>query len=102
MQELKSEQFSGNLLNSYAWGGYIDWEIPEARVFVDGRTDLFGDEVLSNWLKIIRTEDGWQEAMKSWKIDAVLIEPDLPIVDALKNEGWKTQYQDDHSVLLHQ
>jgi hypothetical protein len=37
-----------NLFVYYDWGGYAIWKLyPEYRVFVDGRADLYGDELLS-------------------------------------------------------
>lgn len=35
----------GPLYNTFDWGGFLTWYLPEYPVVVDGRTDLYGDEL---------------------------------------------------------
>lgn len=35
----------GPLYNTYDWGDFISWYMPEYPVAIDGRTDLYGDEI---------------------------------------------------------
>jgi len=37
--------FSGPLYNHLTWGGFLIWYLPEYPVVVDGRNDLYGDEL---------------------------------------------------------
>ena len=87
------------LFNSYAWGGYLSWAYPERPVFVDGRTDLFGDEIILQWLTVTQGEEGWQEILNSWGIDMVIIEPDRPVVSLLATNGWRQVYADTTAVI---
>lgn len=89
----------GNLFNEYAWGGYLLWRLPEHSVFVDGRTDLYGDDLLKEWLTLINTEEGWQSALEKWHIQWVLIAPNAPLARALKQAGWQTVYADAIAVI---
>ena len=91
---------AGNLFNSYAWGGYLTWAYPESRVFVDGRTDLFGDEIISQWLNVVEGGDGWQDILHQWDIRVALIEPDRPAVALLVENGWREVYADSTAVIL--
>jgi hypothetical protein len=34
---LKRHPVSGNVYSTYNWGGFLDWQLPEKKVFVDGR-----------------------------------------------------------------
>lgn len=34
---LKKHPFEGELFAPYEWGGYLDWQYPEKKVFIDGR-----------------------------------------------------------------
>jgi hypothetical protein len=97
---IKENGVQGNLLNEYNWGGYLDWFSRETPVFVDGRTDLYGDEVLGQWLKMVQGGDGWQEWMDDWQIDVVLLQPDRPLVNLLLEEGWEVDYGDEEAILL--
>src|SRR5205823_9243873 len=38
------ERPPGPIFNDYNWGGYLIWKLyPQYRVFIDGRTDVYGD-----------------------------------------------------------
>jgi hypothetical protein len=97
---LQSELPPGKLLNSYNWGGYLIWALPEYPVFVDGRTDLYSDEVIDEWLGIVQAEEGWQELLEKYGIQVILIEPYWPLVKVLEFERWERRYQDDHAVIF--
>lgn len=90
---------AGRLFNTYNWGGYLLWELPQYPVFVDGRTDLYNDVVIDAWLKIIRGEDGWQEQMDRWQINTVLVEPNAALLPDLKNAGWIKIFEDQVAVI---
>ncbi len=97
---LKKNPQAGNLFNSYAWGGYLTWAYPEKAVFVDGRTDLFGDEIIGEWLTVTQGGDDWQAVLQKWKVGLVLLEPDQPVTKLLAGEGWQLIYQDDTAVVF--
>lgn len=42
---LRRTSFSGPLYNNLNWGGFLMWYLPELAVAVDGRNDLYGDEL---------------------------------------------------------
>ncbi|GIV66556.1 MAG: hypothetical protein AB1457_03065 [Chloroflexota bacterium] len=88
------------LFNSYGWGGYTIWHLPEAAVFVDGRTDLFGDEILGEWLQVINAGKDWEQIVDKWEIGWFLIEPDQPVVERLIEKGWKVFYQDEVCIVI--
>jgi hypothetical protein len=71
---LRANQPPGELFNSYNYGGYLIWHLPEYPVFVDGRTDLFGDELLMEYLEISSGRQGWQENFEQYGINLVLVE----------------------------
>jgi hypothetical protein len=35
----------GPLYNTFNWGGFIAWYLPDYPVAIDGRTDLYGDAI---------------------------------------------------------
>lgn len=89
----------GRLFNSYNWGGYLLWALPEYHVFVDGRTDLYDDKIINEWLKVVQGKDGWQEVLSEWEVNSILLEPDRQIIDQLINEGWEMVYADQVAVI---
>jgi hypothetical protein len=96
---LKANKPAGRLFSTYAWGGYLDWTLPEYPVFVDGRTDLFGDAIILDWQKVVSLKPGWEAILDRWHVDLVLIEPGEPLPKALEKLGWRKLYQDSSAVL---
>ena len=97
---LASQPRSGHLLNSYNWGGYLTWAYPQQPVFIDGRADLFGNEIMGEWLTLVRTQPGWEALLQKWDIRWVLLESGTPLADALQTRGWPVRYLDAQAVVL--
>lgn len=92
---------AGPLFNSYNWGGYVVWGLyPHYLSFVDGRTDLFGDEILEQYLLAWRADPGWEDVFERWGIHLALIEVRAPLARALEAAGWESVYHDDLAVVL--
>ncbi len=100
VEYLKETRPPGNLFNSYNWGGYILWALPEYPTFVDGRTDLYNDEILGQWLQVVRADDGWQQVLDRWQVRVVFLEKGTPVLRFLEAEGWQKAYEDDKAVIF--
>jgi hypothetical protein len=92
----------GPIFNSYNWGAYVIWELyPRYLSFVDGRTDLFDDDVLEQYLSVWRGDDEWQGVLDQWGIATVMIEPQAPLRLRLEaNMDWSKIYQDQQAVIF--
>ncbi|MCW5879143.1 MAG: hypothetical protein KIS80_09800 [Anaerolineales bacterium] len=99
VEYLHQQRPEGRLFNSYNWGGYLIWALPEYPVFTDGRTDLYGDELLTDWLDVVRADPGWQFLLESYAIDLILLEKHWPIVPLLPFYDWQVLYEDEISIL---
>lgn len=97
---LKAHRPEGQLFNSYNWGGYLLWALPEYPVFVDGRADLYGDEILSQWWQVVNAEEAGWGILEKWHIRLVLLEPDWPVVRELPSRGWRELYRDEKAVIF--
>ena len=92
----------GNLFNSYEWGGYLIWELyPQYKVFIDGRADMYGSDLVDEYEKIFRLQSGWQDALKKRKIEWLLVHADGTLAEILE-EGtdYAVLYRDDTAVLF--
>ncbi|MCK7516528.1 MAG: hypothetical protein MZV64_01770 [Ignavibacteriales bacterium] len=67
---------------------------------MDGRTDLYGDEIVMQWYTVTILTDGWQDVLDDWDIQWIILERDWPAVQALPLAGWQVSYQDDTTVVL--
>lgn len=101
VQFIRSREPEGPIFNSYNWGAYILWELyPDYRTFVDGRTDLFNDEILKSYLAAWRGEPEWREVFDRWDIHMVFVEPSAPLRYQLELNGWKSIYVDNQAIIL--
>jgi hypothetical protein len=100
---LQAGDYPRDLFVYYDWGGYAIWKLyPAHRVFVDGRADLYGDELLSqamNTLLDLRT--GWREVLDRWKIEALLVPPSCALAQALLlDPHWRAEFDDSKATIL--
>jgi len=97
---LNAAKPAGPMFNTYNWGGYLMFAAPEYPVFVDGRTDLYDDSLLTQWLQTMQGER-WQETFDQWGIRLAIIERDSPLAKLLRQEpGWKEVYQDKQAAIF--
>ena len=101
-QYLAAEHPSGPMFNSYNWGGYLMYALPDEKVFVDGRTDLYGDDFLTNdYLSTARGEPGWRETLDKYGIKLVVVEANSGLARTLRGESdWTLDYKDDMAVVF--
>lgn len=97
---LRENQPAGHLFNSYNWGGYLVWRLPEYPVFIDGRADLYGSDLLEQWHTVVNNRPGAIAILDEWQVQTVFLEPEWPIVSALLAQGWQPAYQDNMSIIL--
>ncbi|MGH2536706.1 MAG: hypothetical protein ACRDHL_04870 [Candidatus Promineifilaceae bacterium] len=100
LAHLRQARPAGLLFNNYNWGGYLIWAAPDYPVFVDGRTDLYGDALLRDYLSATFGGDGWRALLEAHDVNLVLIEPGTGLAGRLAAEpGWQLAYQDRLSVV---
>jgi len=111
---LKAHPPQGNVLNFYLWGGYLGWNDPEMKDFVDSRVDIFEYAgVLKDYLDFLGVDnlDHRPNALlDKYKIQYVLFPPSDSsnplhaggqLVYVLEHDpGWKTLYKDKVCILL--
>ena len=96
---LQQNKPEGQLFSEYNWGGYLIWNLREYPVFVDGRTDLFGDEVIGQWINVIQADEGWQQILDQYQVRTIMLSPQRKIIEILAINGWKLVYRDDQAVI---
>jgi hypothetical protein len=96
----KEELTDLRCLNSYTWGGYISWKLPEMKIYIDGRTDLYGEKLIQDWIEMVNGEETWMDKFELYDINCVFLEEDRPIINLLGNNGWQVIYSDSLSVIM--
>jgi len=72
---LRRYSFSGPLYNNLNWGGFLMWYLPDLPVAVDGRNDLYGDDLD----RLFYTSES---AFPSYKTDPYLEEAGVVVLDS--------------------
>jgi hypothetical protein len=100
VQWLKENPTGGNLFNSYNWGGYLTWALPQTPVFIDGRADLYGTELMNEWWNVVDGTPQGLEVLDRWKVQTILLEPSWPVIKLLPSMGWRKVYEDNMAVIF--
>ena len=102
VEALRSRDLGGQIFAYYDWGGYTIYKLyPEYRVFVDGRADLYGDDLLQQFQTAVQVRTGWREVLDRWNVRAVLVPPSCALVQALVlDPSWHLEYGDSQALLL--
>jgi hypothetical protein len=97
---IKEHKPIGPMFNSYNWGGYLTWALPEYPVFIDGRADLYGDELMNGWWDVVNGSDKGFALLDKWQIKFVFLEPGWPVIQKLPAQGWQVLYKDEQTVIF--
>lgn len=91
---IKTHQPQGRLFNEYKWGGYLIWHLREYPVFVDGRTDLYGDEILHQYIQMKQGQKNVHDLVNKWQIKLFLLEdePGIDITELV--DGQRREFSD--------
>jgi len=90
------------IFNHYDWGGYLIWRLsPATPVFIDGRADLYGKQLLDQFADTYQFKGDWRQTLQNWRIEEVLVPRDSALATGLQNSpDWTVIYQDAHSMVL--
>jgi hypothetical protein len=95
------------ILAEYGWGGYVIWRGFDAgaRVFVDGRNDMYEQSILEDYSAIRAADPGWQELLARYQVEAMIWPTTGVLTRGLLDEPmpdgtiWCEAYRDEHQVL---
>jgi hypothetical protein len=111
---LKAHPLQGNMVNYYLWGGYLDWNDRDVKVFIDSRVDIFEYAgVLQDYLDLLGSDSlvrRLDPIMQKYNARYVLFPPGDSPNPLLRGSGliyllqhdprWKVLYQDKVCVLM--
>lgn len=99
---LLTEKINGNMFNNDEFGDYVIYSsYPQYKVFIDGRSDMYGSKQLKEYFSVINFEQGWEEILEKYKIDWILYNSDAMFTrHLLKNNDWRLIYADSTSSIF--
>jgi hypothetical protein len=64
-------------------------------VFLDGRSDFYGDDFEKDVIGVERVNYDWEKTLGRFEIDTILLSPATPLAGALKESSrWRLVYDD--------
>jgi hypothetical protein len=99
---IKAHHLAGNMLNSYRYGGYLIWALPERPVFIDGRGDVFEwVGVLDDFARWSTLQSDPRVLLDKYRIEFCLLERHSPMTQVLELlPGWNLAYSDEKSAIF--
>jgi hypothetical protein len=82
---VRQQQLPGPIYNSFGWGGFLIWYLPEYPVVIDGRTDLYGDDIVKLSTKTSQAVSYAQDPYLN-EARVVLVEQIIPLVKFLSED----------------
>ncbi|HXJ40858.1 MAG TPA: hypothetical protein VNH18_16375 [Bryobacteraceae bacterium] len=98
---LKSPE-THNIFAEDEWGDYLIYKLyPLRKVFVDGRSDFYGDDFGERYLDLMNVKWGWQNTLDKYSIDTIVISPKFSLTSTLKiSPDWRLVYDDKISLVF--
>lgn len=83
------------------WGDYLIYKLyPSRKVFIDGRSDFYGDDFGEEYIRVLTVQEGWNKTLDRFGIDTVVLSPKFALSATLKiSRDWRLVY-DDHISLV--
>jgi hypothetical protein len=99
---IKEHRLPAPLFSVYAWGGYELWRLyPEYRMFLDGRTHVYGPEVLQDFLQVVEVGPRWQAVLDRWQVQTILALRPSPLVETLAVAGgWRLVHTEGEAAVF--
>jgi hypothetical protein len=97
----RDAKLDGRLFSDLAWGGYLLYAWPEQRVFIDGGSDFYGEEIFREYVEVKALSPGWREILDRWRISLMLLDRQTTLAHELaRDPTWSQWYCDSLAVVF--
>jgi len=96
VQFIRQGRLAGPMMNDYKFGGYLVWALPEHKVFIDGRADVFDwAGVLRRYRQWVSLESDPERLLDDYRIGFCLLPADGAQAQVMRHlAGWRRAYSD--------
>jgi hypothetical protein len=93
---------SGRLLTTDQWGDYIIYSFyPRQKVFIDGRSDFYGEKLGTEYLHLLQGSYDWRNIIDRQGFQFALLPVNWPLAEMLKvDPSWQVIKDDSHAILF--
>jgi hypothetical protein len=99
---IEKDSPEGKLFNEYSLGGYLLYALTSPpRVFIDGRADMYGEKILTDYGKILSSDDEREKLLDQYEISWIIFEKESDLIKKLVLSGeWQTTYTNDYYAVI--
>jgi len=99
---MRTNNVAQPIFNEYHWGGYLIWKLyPNYRVFMDGRADVYGDELIEEFFRMHDGAKDWRDLLEHYRIESVVVSPNAAMASLLRdNKDWRNVFEDRQTVIF--
>jgi len=98
---IREHHLAQPLFNAFEWGGFLTWYLPEYPVAIDGRTELYGDDFVIEYSKVMNADAPYKEFPALADVRTILLPKSAIMADALSTvPGFKVAYSDNVATVL--
>lgn len=106
LQENESIYKNTNFYNTYVWGGYLEYTLPELNWIIDGRMPEWQckgkvkDNIMLDYIEVENVNKQWKDVLKSYNIGAVIIRTNSLLSNVMSADNeWQIVYKDDLAII---
>jgi len=99
---IRRTHLTGRMLNDYVYGGYLSWALPEQKVFIDGRADVYAwTGVFEDYGRWATLRDDPNRLLDNYRVDWCLLSQSAPLTRVMRYlPGWSERYSDSQSAIF--
>jgi hypothetical protein len=93
---------SARLLTTDQWGDYLIYCCyPQQKVYVDGRSDFYGEQIGSQYLHLLQGASDWQDILRRQGFQVALLPVNWPLAALLRlDRSWQLVQENGQAVLF--
>jgi len=74
-ERLRDHENGRRIFSRFEWGEYLGWSLaPRYKVFMDGRIEIFPDEVWADFEAVTRGRGDWEAILERYDVDFLLLD----------------------------
>ncbi len=102
VQAAEGQLAGRKIFTSDQWGDYLIYRYyPDLKVFIDGRSDFYGEDIAQQYLRASHSHHEWEKILDRWGFDLALLPVEWPLATTIKTHpDWKVKYDDGKALLL--
>jgi hypothetical protein len=98
---IRANNLPAPLFNTFPWGGFLTWYLPQYPVAIDGRTDLYGPDSNIQYAKVMNAEAHYSTYPPLNDAGTILLEKKSVIGQAFANvPAFRVAYSDNVALVL--